>query len=57
MILELSGDRNPHYFLKSAAVQVGGVLQYKWEVYCGVSILQGLEARKCSNTTGVGGWG
>ena len=22
------------YFLKSTAVQMGGVLQYKWEVYC-----------------------
>ena len=29
-----SGDPNPQYFSKSAAVQMGGVLQYKWEAYC-----------------------
>ena len=29
------------------AVQIGGVLQYKWEVYCSVfPFVQGLEARK-----------
>ena len=33
---ELFGDPNPHYFLKSTAVQMGGVLQHKWEVYCWV---------------------
>ena len=33
---ELSGDplTNPQYFLKSTAVQMGGVLPYKWEAYC-----------------------
>ena len=31
---ELSGDPNPQYLLKSTAVQMGGVLLYKWEVYC-----------------------
>ena len=43
---------NPWYFLKSiagtngrhTAVQIGGVLQYKLEVDCGVSLLQSLEA-------------
>ena len=35
---ELSGDPNPQYFLKSIAVQIRGVLQYKWEVYCWVSL-------------------
>ena len=35
---ELSGDPNPQYSLKSTAVQMGGVLQYKWEVYCWVSL-------------------
>ena len=42
---ELSGVRNPQCFLKSTAVQMGGVLpykweaylQYKWEVYCWAS--------------------
>ena len=43
---ELSGDPNPQYFLKSTAVQMGGVLPYKWEVFCWVPFLQGLEARK-----------
>ena len=33
-----SGDPNPQYFSKSTAVQMGGVLQYKWEVHCGVSL-------------------
>ena len=49
---ELSGTPNPWYFLKSiagtngrrTAVQIGGVLQYKLEVYCGVPFLQSLEA-------------
>ena len=43
---ELSGTPNPWYLLRSnagtngrrTAVQMGGVLQYKWEVYCGVSL-------------------
>ena len=30
---EFSGDPNPQYFLKSTAVQMGGVLPYKWEAY------------------------
>ena len=29
-----SGDPNPQYFSKSTAVQMGGVLPYKWEAYC-----------------------
>ena len=33
-VQELSGDANPQYFLKSIAVQMGGVLPYKWEAYC-----------------------
>ena len=28
------GDPNPQYFSKSTAVQMGGVLPYKWEAYC-----------------------
>ena len=28
-----SGDPNPQYFFKSTAVQMGGVLPYKWEAY------------------------
>ena len=44
----------PQYFPKSTAVQMGGVLPYKWEAYCstngrctvGFPFLQGLEARK-----------
>ena len=31
---ELSGEPNPQYFLKSTAVQMGGVLPYRWETYC-----------------------
>ena len=27
---ELSSDPNPQYFLKGTAVQMGGVLPYKW---------------------------
>ena len=34
IIQELSGDPNPQYFPKSTAVQMGGVLPYKWEAYC-----------------------
>ena len=48
------GDPNPQYFSKSTAVQMGGVLPYKWEVYCstngrrtaGFPFLRSLEARK-----------
>ena len=29
-----SGDPNPQYFAKSTAIQMGGVLPYKWEAYC-----------------------
>ena len=52
---ELSGTPNHRYFLKRiagtngrrTAVQIGGVLQYKLEVYCGASLLsQSLEASK-----------
>ena len=49
-----SGDPNPQYFSKSIAVQMGGVLPYKWEAYCntngrriaGFPFLRSLEARK-----------
>ena len=37
---------NPQYFLKSTAIQMGGVLQYKWGRTAGVPYLQGLQARK-----------
>ena len=60
---ELSGTPNPQYFLKSitgtngrcTAVQIGGVLQYKLEVYCGVSLSSRLRTSKparCSVTNG-----
>ena len=42
---ELSGDPNPQYFLKSTAVQMGGVLQYKWEVYCWLSLSSRLTSQ------------
>ena len=29
-----SGDPNPQHFSKSTAVQMVGVLTYKWEAYC-----------------------
>ena len=56
-VLSFSGTfprPQPQYFLKSTAVQIGGVLPHKWEVYrstnrkciVGFSFLQGLEARK-----------
>ena len=49
-----SGDPNPQYFSKSTAVQMGGVLPYKWEAYCstngrrtaGFPFLRSLAARK-----------
>ena len=49
-----SGDPNPQFFFKSTAVQMGGVLPYKWEAYCstngkriaGFPFLRSLEARK-----------
>ena len=49
-----SGDPNPPYFSKSIAVQMGGVLPYKWEAYCSTNgrrtawfpFLRSLEARK-----------
>ena len=49
-----SGDPNPQYFSKSTAVQMGGVLPYKWEAYCstngrrtaGFPFLRSLEASK-----------
>ena len=31
---EMFRDPNPQYFSKSTAVQMGGVLPYKWEAYC-----------------------
>ena len=31
---EPPGDHNHQDFLKSIAVQMGGVLRYKWEAYC-----------------------
>ena len=31
---EHSGDHNHQDFPKSIAIQMGGVLQYKWEAYC-----------------------
>ena len=31
---EHPGDQNRQDFLKSAAIHMGGVLQYKWEAYC-----------------------
>ena len=57
---ELSGDPNPQYFLKSTAVQMGGVLPYKWEVHSttnrrctvGLPFLQGLQARKVQRYKG-----
>ena len=51
---ELFGTPNPWYFLKSiagtngrrTAVQIGGVLQYKLEVYCGVSLSPKLRSQR-----------
>ena len=44
---ELSGDPNPQYVLKSTAVQMGGVLQYKkLEVYCLVSLSSRLRSQE-----------
>ena len=36
----------------SPAVQMGGVLQYKWEAYCRVPFLRSLKARKYGDTNG-----
>ena len=49
-----SGDPNPQYFSKSSgdtnggrtAVQMGGVLLYKWEAYCGVSLSSKLRSQE-----------
>ena len=49
-----SGDPQPSVFSKSTAVQMGGVLPYKWEAYCstngrrtaGFPFLRSLEVRK-----------
>ena len=51
-----SGDPKPQYFSKSTAVQMGGVLPYKWEAYCSTNgkriagfpflRIRSLEARK-----------
>ena len=54
LLSEPSGTPNHRYFLKSiagrngrrAAVQVGGVLQYKLEVYCGVSLFSMLRSQE-----------
>ena len=51
---KVSGDPKPHYILKNTAVQMGDVLQYKWEADCntnarcpvGFPFSQALEARK-----------
>ena len=51
---ELSGTPNPWYFLKSIAgtngrrivVQIGGILQYKLEMYCGVSLSPKLRSHR-----------
>ena len=51
---ELSGTPNPRYFFESnagtnrrrTAVQMGGVLRYKWEVYCGVSLSSRLRSQQ-----------
>ena len=51
---ELSGTPNPWYFLKSIASAngrritstIGGVLQYKLEVYCGVSLSPKLRSQQ-----------
>ena len=52
-IQERSGDPNPQYFSKSTAVQMGaycrtngGVLQYKREAYCGVSLSSKLRSQE-----------
>ena len=45
-IQELSGDPNPQYFLKSTAVQMGGVLPYPFP------FIQDLGARRYSDTNG-----
>ena len=36
----------PEYFPKSTAVQMGGVLPYKWEVYCWVSLSSRLRSQE-----------
>ena len=49
-----SGDPNPQYFAKSTAVQIakstavqmGGVLPYKWEAYCRVSLSSKLRSQE-----------
>ena len=41
-----SGDPNPKYFSKSTAVQMGRVLQYRWEAYCRVSLPSKLRSQE-----------
>ena len=49
-----SGDPNPQYFFKKycrtnggrTAVQMGGVLQYKWEAYCRASLSSKLRSQE-----------
>ena len=44
---ELSGDPNlQYYFGRRATVQMGGVLQYKWEVCCWVSLSSRLRSQE-----------
>ena len=53
-IWRLQSQPNPQYFSKSTAVQMGGrtavqmggVLQYKWEAYCGVSLSSKLRSQE-----------
>ena len=54
LIQKRSSDPNPQYFSKSTAVEMGGVVPYKWEAYCstngrriaGFPLLRSLEASK-----------
>ena len=48
-----SGDPSPQYFSKSTAVQMGGVLQYKWEAYCGVSLSSKLRFLRSQESTAI----
>ena len=43
---ELSGTPNPGIFSKVTLVQMGGVLRYKSEVYCGVSLSSRLRSQQ-----------
>ena len=39
-------DPNPQYLLESTAVQMGGVLPYKWEESCGASLSSKLRSQE-----------